>query len=92
MVVIFLLPIYRMISLLVNERAMKTKDMVRSMGIGEDSYWLSWFLYYLIGLTLVTFLQAVLLTYGVFKFSELIPVFLVLWLYGLSLFGYIAFI
>ena len=71
---------------------MKTKDMARSMGISESSYWLSWFLYYLIGLTFVTICQALLLTYGVFNYSQFGPIFIVLWLYGLALFGYIAFL
>lgn len=33
-----------------------------------------------------------MLTFGVFKYSEFLPVFAVLWLYGLSLFGYVTFI
>ena len=92
MIVVFLLPIYRMISLIVSERLTKNKDMARSMGITESSYWLSWFLYYLIGMTFVTFIQSMMLTFGVFKYSELGPVFFILWLYGLALFGYIVFI
>lgn len=92
MIIIFLLPIYRMISNIVTERMTKTKDVSRSMGIQESSYWLSWFLFYFIGMTVVTFAQACLLTFGLFKYSELGPVFAVLWLYGLALFGYIVFV
>ena len=92
MIVVFLLPIYRIINMIVTERSTKTKDVARAMGIKESSYWLSWFLYYIIWITFVTLAQACLLTYGVFKFSELAPIFAVLWLYGLSLFGYITFI
>lgn len=92
MVVIFLLPIYKLISQIVSDRVNKTKDVARSMGISESSYWLSWFLYYTLGMTLVTLVMAVLLTFLVFKYSELLLVFAVLWLYGLSLFGYILFI
>ena len=92
MIVIFLLPIYRMISLIVSDRMMKTKDMTRSMGISESSYWLSWFIYYLIGITFVTVALAAMLTYGVFKYSAFGPILAILWLYGLSLFGYIVFV
>ena len=92
MIVVFLLPIYRLTSLLTSERAAKTKDMARSMGIRESEYWLSWFLYYLIGMTFVTLVQALMLTYGVFKYSSFPLIFSVLWLYGLSLFGYITFV
>lgn len=92
MVVILLLPIYKLNSQIVGERMNKTKDVARSMGISENSYWLSWFLYYLIGMSLVTFIMATILTFFVFKYSEFILIFAVLWLYGLSLFGYIIFI
>jgi len=92
MVVVFLLPIYKLTSLIVNERQNKTKDVARSMGIKESSYWMSWFLYYLIGITLVSMVMALLLTFYVYKYSELVCLFAVLWLYALSLFGYVAFI
>ena len=92
MVVVFLLPIYKLTSLIVNERLTKTKDVARSMGIKESSYWLSWFLYYLIGMTFVTVIMAFLLAYYVYKFTEPGCLFAVIWLYGLSLFGYVAFI
>ena len=32
-----------------------------------------------------------MLTYGVFKYSDFSLIFLLMWLYGLSLFGYVAF-
>ena len=92
MVVILLLPIYKLTSQIVGERMNKTKDVARSMGISENSYWLSWFLYYLIGMSFVTFIMGIILTFFVFKYSEFILIFAVLWLYGLSLFGYIIFI
>mmetsp|Transcript_37189 Transcript_37189/g.45413 ORF Transcript_37189/g.45413 Transcript_37189/m.45413 type:complete len:182 (+) Transcript_37189:883-1428(+) len=92
MVVIFLLPIYKLTSSIVGERLNKTKDVARSMGISESAYWLSWFLYYTLGMTLVTLVMAALLTFLVFKYSEFQLVFVVLWLYGLSLFAYIVFI
>ena len=92
MIVIFLLPIYRMLSLIVSDRLHKTKDMSRSMGITESSYWLSWFWYYLIGNTLVTLSLSAMLTYGVFRYAELGPIIAILWVYGMSLFGYIVFI
>lgn len=92
MIVIFLLPIYRMLNLIVSDRLQKTKDMNRSMGIRESSYWLSWLLYYLLIITFLTLSLSVMLTYGVFKYSELGPVFLLMWSFGMSLFGYIVLI
>ena len=92
MIVVFLVPVYRLISLIVTERQNKTKDVARSMGIKESAYWLSWFLYFFIGVTAVTLAQALMLAHRVFQYSEFLPIFLCLWLYGLSLFGYIILI
>ena len=65
--------------------------MSRSMGIRESAYWLSWFWYYLIGNTIMTVSLSIMLTEGVFKYADLGPVILLLWIYGMSLFGYIVF-
>ena len=59
------------------------------MGVSEISYWLSWFVFYLIGMTVVAVICALLLTYGVLEFTGFGPVVLMLWLFGLNLFGYI---
>ena len=59
------------------------------MGVSETSYWLSWFLFYIIGMTPVSGICAILMTYGVLDFANFWPIFLMLWLFGLSLFGYI---
>ena len=88
MVVVFMLPIYRMINLLVDERDNKSKDLARSSGVHEASYWLSWFIYFLIGVSFVAMAMALVLTNYVYNYSEVIPVFLVFFLYGISLFGY----
>ena len=65
MVLVFLMPIYRFTSWIVSEKLNKTKDVSKSMGVSETSYWLSWFLFYLIGMTPVSIICALLMTYGV---------------------------
>lgn len=89
MILVFLMPIYRFTSWIVSDKMDKTKDVARSMGVRESSYWLSWFLFYVAGMTPVSLVCALLLTYGVLDYADLLPVFLMVWLYGLSLFGYI---
>ena len=89
MILVFLMPIYRFTSWIVSDKMNKTKDVARSMGVSEGSYWLSWFLFYSAGMTPVCLACALLLTYGALKFANLLPVFLMFWLYGISLFGYI---
>ena len=65
---------------------------MRSMGISESSYWISWFVFYIFGITVITTIMAFLLTFFVFKYSQYYLVFAILWLYGLSLFGYVVFV
>lgn len=48
--------------------------------------------FYLIGVTIVSVCCSVVLVFGVFKYSSLLPIFLFFWLYGLSSFGYILLI
>lgn len=91
MIIVYLLPVYRLTSHLTQERASKVKNMLLSTGVSETDYWMTWLLYYIVGVTLVSLAQAILLTYGVFKYSSLGMVFAVIWLYGLSLFGYAVF-
>ena len=88
-ILVFLMPIYRSTSWMVSDKANRTKDVARSMGVSESSYWLSWFIFYFVGITPISFVCALLLTYGVLMTAELIPIFLMVWIFGLSLFGYI---
>ena len=89
MILVFLMPIYRFTTWIVSDKMNKTKDVARSMGVSEGSYWLSWFLFYFAGITPISLVCALMLTYGALDYSGLLPVFLTFWLYGLSLFGYI---
>ena len=92
MVLVFLMPIYRFTSWIVSEKLNKTKDVSKSMGVSETSYWLSWFFFYLTGMTPVSIICALLMTYGVLQNANFGPVLVLLWLFGLSLFGYILLI
>jgi len=60
--------------------------------VDETPYWLSWFVFFIIGVTIVSLSCALILTYGVFKYTSFLPMLIFFWLYGLSLFGYILLI
>ena len=92
MVLMYLLPIYRFTSRLVSEKQKKTKDLSRLSGVKESPYWLSWFLFYMIGVTIVSVSCALILAFGVFKYTTFLPILIFFWLFGLSLFGYILLI
>lgn len=92
MVLMYLLPVYRYTSRLVSEKQRKTRDLTRLIGVGESPYWLSWFVFFVIGMTVISLGCALILTYGVFKYTSFLPMLIFFWLYGLSLFGYILLI
>ena len=92
MVLMYLLPIFRFTSRIVSEKQKKTKDLTRLSGVSESPYWLSWFLFFMIGVTIISVCSALILVYGVFKYTTFVPILVFFWLYGLSLFGYIMLI
>lgn len=92
MVLMYLLPVYRYTSRLVTEKQRKTRDLTRLIGVGEAPYWLSWFVFFVCGVTIVSICCALILTFGVFKYTSFLPMLIFFWLYGVSLFGYILLI
>jgi hypothetical protein len=61
------------------------------MGAIETAYWTSWFASFMINITIISVISALMMIFGVFTHSSFLPIFLLLWFYGLSLFGYTIF-
>jgi hypothetical protein len=51
----FSLPVSNVVFLIVKEKETKTRETMRIMGLNELPYWASWFVYYTIVITLMTF-------------------------------------
>ena len=62
---------------------------MRMMGLTDFSYWMSWWTYYLVVVTIISILCTIIVTINVLKFSSKGLIFLYFWIYGLSLFGMI---
>lgn len=58
------------------------------MGLSDSSYWLSWFTYYLIVVTIISVICLIILARSIFPNSNSGIIFLYFWVYGVSLFGY----
>ena len=89
---VFIPPVYNMVSLLVREKETRIKESMRMMGMGDAAYWLSWYVYY----TIITFL-IVILAWGVLMincivYSNPFLVFCLLMLYAQSVLGQIIFL
>ncbi len=65
---------------------------MKMMGLSDFSYWLSWACYYFIIVTIISALVIAILSINVLNYSNKGLVFLVFWVYGLSLFGLVVFL
>lgn len=92
MLLIYVLPMYRLIARIVSEKETKARESMRMMGLNDFSYWLSWWVYYFIIVTIISLLVTAVVSFRVFKFSNKGLLFLVFWIYGLSLFGLAVFL
>ena len=89
---IYILPVYRLISAVVSEKETKARESMRMMGLMDSSYWLSWLCYYLIIVTIISGLSVLIIAFSVFPHSNKGYIFLYFWMYGVSLFGFSIFI
>ena len=88
---IYLAPLYRFTYNSVNEKETKIREAMKIMGLTDAPYWLSWFTYYTAINTLQSLVMLILLL-PVFEYSNKLLVFLYLWIYGMSLFGFGLFV
>lgn len=88
MLLMYILPVYRLISNIVAEKESKARESMKMMGLTDASYWFSWFSYYFIVVTIISVLCIIILSATVFKNSNRGIIFLYFWVYGLSLFGF----
>ena len=87
MLLMYILPVYRLISNIVSEKETKARESMKMMGLSDFSYWLSWFVYYFIIVLIISIACTIILSANVFKFSNRGIIFLYFFIYGLSLFG-----
>lgn len=90
MVLIYVLPIKRILTRIVSEKGSGAKELMKVMGMSETSYWLSWFIYYFAVSLIISIVSTLILSINVFPHSNKFLIFLYFFLYGLSLFGYIV--
>jgi len=92
MLLIYILPVYRLISNIVTEKESKARESMKIMGLKDFSYWLSWFAYHLFSVTVISILCVVILSFNVIVNSNKLVLFLFFWIFGTSLFGFAIFI
>jgi len=83
----FFTPMYRLISFVVDEKSSRAREGMKIMGLRDSPYWLSWFLYYLIVVTIISVCAAGILKINIFLNTSYTLLFFFFWLYGFSLFS-----
>jgi ATP-binding cassette, subfamily A (ABC1), member 3 len=92
MLLIYILPMYRLISNIVSEKESRARESMKIMGLLDFSYWLSWWFYYFIIVTIISSICIGILIINVINYSNRGLVFLFFEIYGLSLFGLAVFL
>ncbi len=80
-----------MISRIVSEKETMAKDSMKMMGLSEISYWMSWFTYYFLVVSVISAAALGIVSINVIVHSDKFIIFGYFWVYGMSLFGLIMF-
>lgn len=92
MVLMYIMPVNRLVNRIVNEKETKARESMKIMGMTDTAYWLSWFIYYIGVSTVISLVSSLILCINVFENSSWFLIFIFFWIYGLSLYGYIVLI
>lgn len=91
MIIMYIVPLYRLISRIVSEKQTKIREGMKMMGLTDTPYWCSWFCYFFVNFTIISFVS-MLITIPVFPNSNKFYIFLYFWIYGLNMFAYSVFV
>ena len=81
-------PIFRIISMIVTEKESLTREGMRMMGLKDSAFWLSFFAYYFIVVLLITSITTAIMMLFLFSYSNWLLMFIFFDLYGLAVFSF----
>ena len=84
----FLIPLYYMVSKLAEEKEGKSREGMKMMGLKDSSYFLSWWVFHLILMIIMAALITAMSNINLFPNSNKLLIFLHMFFFGLSLFGF----
>ena len=87
----FIPMVYRVTYRIVKEKELRTKELMSMMGMETISYWSSWLAYFTVVNTLLSTTGWFILNFGCFSYVSGFVLWLVIWLYGQAIFGFIMF-
>ena len=89
---IYILPVYNMVFLIVKEKESRTKESMRMMGMSDLPYWLSWWVYYTCVNAVIATVCWAVLCINVLRSGSVGFIWVWFFLYGEAVFGVIVFI
>jgi len=87
----YIIPIHRLVMRIVTERESNSRDVMKVMGMREVSYWISWFIYFMTITSLIAMGATFIAKTNVIPNSNWFLIYVYFWLYSLSIFGYVVF-
>jgi hypothetical protein len=84
----FLIPLYYMVSKLAEEKEGKSREGMKMMGLKDSSYFLSWWVFHVILMILMAAIITGMCSINLFPNSNKLLIFLHMFFFGLSLFGF----
>ena len=91
-ILMFIPPVYNMVSLLVREKETRIKESMKMMGMGEAAYWLSWYVYYTLVSLVICLLAWGVLMINCIVYTDPFLVLCFLFLYAQAVLGQIIFL
>lgn len=84
----FLIPLYYIVSKLAEEKESKSREGMKMMGLKDSTYFLSWMTTFGIVIAIMSILVLIMTCFITFRQSNKFLVFILSFIYGLSLFGF----
>lgn len=88
LLLIYVLPVGKLIERMVSEKESRARESMKIMGMSDTAYYLSWFSYFAIQVTIITIIGILMLKGAIFPNSDGFLIFLFMWVFGISLFGF----
>eukprot|EP00826_Nyctotherus_ovalis_P045315 TRINITY_DN49_c0_g1_i2.p1 TRINITY_DN49_c0_g1~~TRINITY_DN49_c0_g1_i2.p1 ORF type:complete len:1624 (+),score=501.10 TRINITY_DN49_c0_g1_i2:541-5412(+) len=88
MVLSFLAPIFKLVSMIVQDKENKTREGMKIMGLQDSAYWISFVVYYIVILVVIAAIITLIMATILFKKSNIFLIFIYFLEYGLAVFAF----
>ena len=92
LVLCYMAPVFRLVSTIVLEKELNTREGMKMMGLKDSAYWLSLFAYYFIIFVIIAALLTGISMGCIYHYSNWFLMFLFYLIYGLSIFSFSLFL